>query len=98
MNTRPNSFYCDDGNTISGDGCSSTCSIEKGYRCIGATSSTKDTCSELCGDGIRIGSTGCDDGNTANKDGYFINFLTLMYIDVLLIVKLSKVISVRVGL
>ena len=72
MNTRPNSFYCDDGNTISGDGCSSTCSIEKGYKCIGATSSTKDTCSELCGDGIRIGSTGCDDGNTANKDGYFI--------------------------
>lgn len=28
---------CDDGNTESGDGCSSTCTIEKNFRCSGGT-------------------------------------------------------------
>lgn len=27
---------CDDGNTIGGDGCSSTCTIEAGYSCTGS--------------------------------------------------------------
>jgi proprotein convertase subtilisin/kexin type 5 len=35
---------CDDGNTINGDGCSSTCTIESGYNCRGGTSTSKDTC------------------------------------------------------
>lgn len=26
-------FECDDGNTVSGDGCSSTCLVETGYEC-----------------------------------------------------------------
>lgn len=26
---------CDDGNTLSGDGCSDTCTIETGYECQG---------------------------------------------------------------
>ena len=70
MNTRPSITYCDDGNLNSDDGCSATCSVEKGYRCSGATQFSKDTCTEICGYRIRIGSTGCDDGNTLSKDGY----------------------------
>lgn len=38
---------CDDGNTISGDGCNSRCKIEPGYNCTGGTSHTKDTCYKL---------------------------------------------------
>jgi len=69
MNSRPSPTYCDDGNTVSNDGCSSSCSIEHGYVCSGATSTTKDICREVCGDGIRIGLFGCDDGNTLSRDG-----------------------------
>ena len=48
---------CDDGNTISGDGCSSTCQIE-------------EIPEPYCGDGIvnQI-SEECDDGNNINDDG-----------------------------
>eukprot|EP00347_Sterkiella_histriomuscorum_P023935 403332874 len=35
---------CDDGNSIDGDGCSSTCEIEQDWICYGGTSSTADTC------------------------------------------------------
>lgn len=31
MGSRPNSSYCDDGNLIDGDGCSSTCAVEVGF-------------------------------------------------------------------
>jgi cysteine-rich repeat protein len=45
--------YCDDGNTISGDGCSSKCKLEP----------------PVCGNGkIEWGET-CDDGNTKSWDG-----------------------------
>ena len=44
---------CDDGNTVSGDGCSSTCTVEVA----------------VCGNGIRQGAEGCDDGNTVSWDG-----------------------------
>eukprot|EP00347_Sterkiella_histriomuscorum_P013569 403364213 len=37
-------LQCDDGNTLNGDGCSSTCSIESGWTCSGGNSTTKDTC------------------------------------------------------
>lgn len=40
---------CDDGNTLSGDGCSSTCQIESGYSCNGGTSKSPDTCSKMGG-------------------------------------------------
>ncbi len=45
---------CDDGNTTSGDGCSSTCRTEAG---------------EECGDGTLQAGEQCDDGNTADGDG-----------------------------
>ena len=40
---------CDDGNTQSGDGCSSTCQVEPGHRCFGQPSSCSlggDTCDQ----------------------------------------------------
>jgi len=47
---------CDDGNTVSGDGCSSVCKIE--------------TAGSICGDGIvDVAIEGCDDGNTVSGDG-----------------------------
>ena len=45
---------CDDGNTTSGDGCSSTCQIETVNK---------------CGNGQLDGAETCDDGNTAGGDG-----------------------------
>ena len=35
---------CDDGNTISGDGCSASCYIEYGWTCVGGSTTSKDTC------------------------------------------------------
>lgn len=69
MGTRPNSSYCDDGNLSNNDGCSDTCSIESGFQCSGASSSSADTCTEICGDGKNYGQYGCDDGNLINGDG-----------------------------
>jgi uncharacterized repeat protein (TIGR01451 family)/uncharacterized repeat protein (TIGR02543 family) len=56
---------CDDGNTTSGDGCSSACAIETGYACATAGAA----CTPICGDGLKKGAEACDDGNTANGDG-----------------------------
>lgn len=50
-----NYLECDDGNTVNGDGCSSTCTIESGYTCGGGTLFTADTCKEICGDGKNLG-------------------------------------------
>ncbi len=44
---------CDDGNTVSGDGCSATCQTEQCF---------------FCGDGIKNGTEACDDGNKINTD------------------------------
>jgi cysteine-rich repeat protein len=38
---------CDDGNTVNGDGCSSTCLIETGYVCNGGNENHADTCTKL---------------------------------------------------
>lgn len=43
---------CDDGNTVSGDGCSATCTIETVF----------------CGNGVVEGTEQCDDGNRFNDD------------------------------
>jgi cysteine-rich repeat protein len=44
---------CDDGNTVSGDGCSSTCTLEL----------------PVCGNGVIENGETCDDGNTNSGDG-----------------------------
>jgi cysteine-rich repeat protein len=36
---------CDDGNSISGDGCSGTCTVEAMYTCAGGTLTSADVCS-----------------------------------------------------
>ncbi len=60
---------CDDGNTLAGDGCDSTCQVESGYYCNGASptsccldANSDSTCD--CGDGTVSGPETCDDGNT----------------------------------
>ncbi|MEA1879290.1 MAG: myxococcus cysteine-rich repeat containing protein, partial [Campylobacterota bacterium] len=64
---------CDDGNTISGDGCSNTCTIEQGYVCTAPTCDDTEGPSILnpvCGDGYVVSATeACDDGNTISGDG-----------------------------
>ena len=59
---------CDDGNLVSGDGCSSDCkTIEVGYYCSLAV---PNVCTTTCGDGYCVPATEqCDDGNTINWDG-----------------------------
>ena len=60
---------CDDGDSESDDGCSSTCSIECGYDCTGGTATSTDECSSVCGDGIKSASEECDDNNSNDNDG-----------------------------
>lgn len=62
----PQTDTCDDGNTVSGDGCSSICRIEAGWTC--------DTPGEACrpptcGNGRYEAPEQCDDGNTQAGDG-----------------------------
>ncbi len=63
-----NQETCDDGNTVSGDGCNSTCLVEAGYSCTGDVN-TPSTCSTVCGDGIISANEACDDGDTNSGDG-----------------------------
>jgi fibro-slime domain-containing protein len=59
---------CDDGNKVSGDGCSETClEVERGFSCA----SPGQQCREIarCGDGVVAASERCDDGNTMPGDG-----------------------------
>ena len=75
---------CDDGNTVTGDGCSANCTVEVGWLCAGATDREPDTCSVVCGDGRQLSDGccddedcsqecsqiwGCDDGNLEDNDG-----------------------------
>jgi fibro-slime domain-containing protein len=58
---------CDDGNTISGDGCSRICQVESNYQC----KEQGKPCENLaqCGNGILTSDEICDDGNTVSGDG-----------------------------
>ncbi|MBU1413823.1 DUF4215 domain-containing protein, partial [Myxococcota bacterium] len=69
---------CDDGNTTDSDGCSTSCTVEAHYVCNGEPSVctcdvgwTGVDCSiaVICGDGLIVGSEGCDDGNVLVGDG-----------------------------
>jgi fibro-slime domain-containing protein len=61
---------CDDGNTVSGDGCSSTCEIEPGYACpTPGQPCVKSPTPLLCGNGVLNPGETCDDGNTVPGDG-----------------------------
>ncbi len=69
MNSRPSATYCDDGNLRSNDGCSASCETEVGFTCGGGSSTWRDTCDEICGDGLNFGFLPCDDGNLIDGDG-----------------------------
>ncbi|MDP9001329.1 MAG: DUF4215 domain-containing protein [Myxococcota bacterium] len=58
---------CDDGNTVSGDGCSSTCMLEAGWTCPVAGQTCKHI--KFCGNGILDLVEQCDDGNMVSGDG-----------------------------
>jgi fibro-slime domain-containing protein len=58
---------CDDGNTTSGDGCSSVCVIEPHWTC--PTPGKPCVHDTICGDGMIEGTEACDDGNTMGGDG-----------------------------
>ena len=51
MVTLPTSGYCDDNNSINGDGCNSTCKVESGWNCTLGDMSTPSSCIDKCGDG-----------------------------------------------
>jgi cysteine-rich repeat protein len=57
---------CDDGNQLSGDGCSSSCKVEDGFGCIltkQPDSSNLSKCTTRCGDGIVSAGEECDCGD-----------------------------------
>ena len=58
---------CDDGNTVSGDGCSRICQVESNYEC----KTPGQPCENLakCGNGHLTSDEICDDGNTLDGDG-----------------------------
>jgi fibro-slime domain-containing protein len=59
---------CDDGNTVSGDGCAADCkTVDPGYSCI----PVGHPCHRIarCGDGVVVPPELCDDGNQAAGDG-----------------------------
>lgn len=72
---------CDDGNEVSGDGCSATCQLECGNgvaegpeECDDGNGTNGDGCDNnctttACGNGIVAGIETCDDGNDTNGDG-----------------------------
>lgn len=61
--------HCEDGNTVSGDGCDANCITEPGWSCTGGYHHGRDNCTTPCGDGRNIGYHVCDDGNTISGDG-----------------------------
>ena len=58
---------CDDGNTVSGDGCNAICQIEANYTCPEPGKQCKNLA--ICGNGFLTSNETCDDGNTVGGDG-----------------------------
>lgn len=59
---------CDDGNKVSGDGCSASClQVERGFSCPNPGKPCRAIA--RCGDGIVAASEQCDDGNVLPGDG-----------------------------
>jgi cysteine-rich repeat protein len=56
---------CDDGNTMSSDGCSANCNTEPGYVC---TTDSPSVCTSACGNNQLDPGEECDDGNTMAHD------------------------------
>ena len=66
---------CDDGNEVSGDGCTKGCRIEIDWTCPPAGGPCTSTA--ICGNGQRSSIEACDDGNTVGGDGCSADCLTV---------------------
>ena len=66
----------DDWNTVSGDGWSSSWTIESGWKWSGGTVSSKDSCAEIWGDEIKFNTNSSywDDKNVINVDEWSSNW------------------------
>ena len=53
---------CDDGNRVSGDGCSLSCRLEDGFGCDTVPDQETTCYREECGDGVRVPGEDCDTG------------------------------------
>ena len=61
---------CDDSDTVNGDGCDATCTVESGYSCSGQPSTcTQSGAPPVCGNGTVEAGEQCDDGNLVSGDG-----------------------------
>ena len=60
---------CDDGNKISGDGCSRLCQIESCWACGTCGTNLPCVMTPICGDGVLTPPERCDDGNLTGGDG-----------------------------
>jgi fibro-slime domain-containing protein len=58
---------CDDGNSVSGDGCSRICQLENNYICTQPNQPCLNQAK--CGNGVLTSDETCDDGNTVGGDG-----------------------------
>src|SRR5690349_9296403 len=59
---------CDDGNSVSGDGCAADCmAVEANYACLKPGTPCESTV--VCGDDQVTGAETCDDGNAKPHDG-----------------------------
>jgi fibro-slime domain-containing protein len=66
---------CDDGNTISGDGCSRICQVENNYDC--PTAGQPCVSIAVCGNKLLTSNETCDDGNTVGDDGCSADCMTI---------------------
>ncbi|KAL4467512.1 hypothetical protein ABPG72_004580 [Tetrahymena utriculariae] len=57
-----NQKECDDGNTTNGDGCSSNCKIEDGWKCSGGTAASPDVCQNIAPIIMVLSSQNVDNG------------------------------------
>lgn len=58
---------CDDGNMVTGDGCTMACQVELDWAC--PTEGQPCVSLVMCGNGILSSTEVCDDGNTVDGDG-----------------------------
>jgi fibro-slime domain-containing protein len=64
---KDNGEACDDGNTISGDGCNKLCQLEANFLCKDPGKPCENLA--VCGNGYLTSNETCDDGNTKDGDG-----------------------------
>ncbi len=63
----PDVESCDDGNDVAEDGCSQSCETEEGWLCE-LDEDEELVCIVICGDGLVVGSEGCDDADAGDDD------------------------------